>query len=244
MSLLSMQIQKELAGNRRVFAGLDFPFGYPTGAAKLVTGEPRWDALWRRLQDDIDDNDLNQSNRYALAAAWNRNFFPAPFYWGHPHQHEYKGLPAKKPSSAAFRKIERRLVEQRQPSAKSVWQLAYNGAAGSQAMLGMARLQKLRRELGAKAAIWPFETNWAKKLSAPVVIAEIYPSLFEPQYKPGDVKDAAQVRTVAKVFAQLDAQGAFKALLSRPDGLSVADAASVLREEGWIVGAGNFISPK
>ncbi len=236
---LSARLRHELDEGRRIFAGFDFPFGYPAGAARKITGRAGWDALWRALEREVEDDDRNRSNRYVLAERWNRERFDAPQFWGRPHQHRYDWLAAMKPTTQAFRQIEFRIVERWQPPAKSVWQLAYNGAVGSQAMLGMARLQHLRKALRGKCAVWPFETKWADDLDAPVTIAEVYPSMFEPVFRSGDVKDAAQVRTVAKTYAALDKRGAFRALLSRPAGLKEADSKKALREEGWIVGAGH-----
>lgn len=239
MEQLSSLVKNELSAGRRVFAGFDFPFGYPAGAVTKITGAAGWESLWRTLQRDIEDDEQNRSNRYDLANRWNRDKFDAPHYWGHPHQHRYDHLTAKKPASRAFQALETRIVERWRPPAKSVWQLAYNGAVGSQAMLGMARLQHLRDTFRDDCAIWPFETTWADRLDAPLTIAEVYPSMIDPVFKNGDVKDAAQVRTVAATYAALDEQGAFNALLSRPPDLSDDDNDHVLSEEGWIVGAGH-----
>ncbi len=239
LDLLTARLKKDLAAGRRVFAGFDFPFGYPAGAAKRIAGKARWTALWRTLASEVEDDVRNRSNRYALANCWNREKFDAPQYWGRPRQHAYDHLSATKPTTDAFRQWEYRIVERWRPPAKSVWQLAYNGAVGSQAMLGMARLQTLRNTFGNECAIWPFETKWADALDAPIAITEVYPSMFEPTFQKGDVKDAAQVRTVAKAYAALDARGAFGTLLSRPPGLNAADNKKVLAEEGWIVGAGH-----
>lgn len=243
MERLSGVLKKELSAGRRVFAGFDFPFGYPAGAATKIAGAPGWESLWQTLRREIEDDDQNRSNRYALADRWNRDKFDAPHYWGHPHKHHYEHIAAKKPTSLTFQALEMRIVECRRPPAKSVWQLAYTGAVGSQAMLGMARLQHLRERFRGDCAIWPFETNWADRLDAPLVIAEIYPSMMTPVFKDGDVKDAAQVRTVAATYAALDKRGEFGALLSRPPGLSAAENDHVLAEEGWIVGAGHEGGP-
>lgn len=235
---LSALFKKELAAGRRAFAGFDFPFGYPAGGAKQIAGGANWNHLWRTLQREVEDDRQNRSNRFALADRWNRDKFDAPQYWGRPHQQSYDHLPARKPVTAAFQALERRIVERWRPPAKSVWQLAYNGAAGSQAMLGMARLQQLRDRFADDCAIWPFETNWADRLDAPVIIAEVYPSMMDPVFQKGDVKDAAQVRTLAAAYAALDERRAFRPLLSRPQGLCDADNDKILTEEGWIVGAG------
>ena len=237
---LRVAIARETEQTRRVFAGFDFPFGYPAGAAGKIAGAPRWDALWRTLETNVEDSADNRSNRFQLAARWNREIFDGAQFWGRPHQQRYRGLPAKKPTTNAFRALEYRIVERWRPPAKSVWQLAYNGAVGSQAMLGVARLETLRRTLGDSAAVWPFETQWASRRAAPVTIAEVYPSMFEPVFRKGDVKDAAQVRTVAGIVARADKKGALGAWLSKPQELSPADSAKVLREEGWIVGVGHI----
>ncbi len=239
LARLTALFKTELAAGRRVFAGFDFPFGYPQGAAKIIAGTARWSALWAALADAIQDDDANRSNRYLLADRWNAEKFKTPHYWGRPHQHRYDNLGAKKPTGAAFRRREFRIVERWRPPAKSVWQLAYNGAVGSQAMLGMVRLATLRDSFRDACAVWPFETRWAEALEKPIAITEVYPSMFEPQFRKGDVKDAAQVRTVAKTYAALDQQGALHPLLSRPPGLKDLDNKKVLREEGWIVGAGH-----
>lgn len=239
VEFLANRFDKELRKGLRVFAGFDFPFGYPAGAAARLAGKPTWNAMWRRLAGAVEDDDANRSNRFDLADRWNREVFKRDVYWGRPHQHAYANLPAKKPGADAFRGLEYRIVERWRPPAKSVWQLAYNGAVGSQAILGMARLQKLRTRFKCQCAIWPFETKWDARLDAPIVIAEIYPSMIDPEYKAGDVKDAAQVRTLAKTYASLDRQGRFRTLISRPAGLSASDNRKVLAEEGWIVGAGH-----
>ena len=236
---LTALFNKELDTGRRVFAGFDFPFGYPEGAAMLIAGKASWRALWATLAAVVEDDDANRSNRYVLADRWNAEIFETPHYWGRPHQHRYANIGAKKPTGAAFKQLEYRVVERWRPPAKSVWQLAYNGAVGSQAILGMARLKKLRGDFNGACAVWPFETRWAAALEKPIVIAEVYPSMFKPAYKSGDVKDAAQVRTAAKNFAAFDDDNVLARVLSRPPGLSNADSKAVLREEGWIAGAGH-----
>ena len=50
-----------------------------------------------------------------------------------------------------------------------------------------------------------------------IVHAEIYPSLLPIQPTAGEVKDAAQVRTMASHFAALDDAGRTLRLVRRPD---------------------------
>ena len=242
MAYLEERFIDLLARGRRIFAGFDFPFGYPTGAASLVAGEPRWEALWRFFRDEVEDDARNRSNRFMLASAINARCFPdSPLYWGRPHQHSYEFLSAKKPKHAVNDAMEFRIVETWQRPAKSVWQLAYNGAVGSQAMLGLAHLEALRQHpaLKARAAVWPFETAFADTLEAPLVIAEIYPSMFEIAPHAGEVKDSAQVRATATKFAALDSNGKFRDMLAAPPGLTTTEQKHILTEEGWIVGAGH-----
>ena len=242
MELLQDIARACIASGQRLLAGFDFPFGYPHGVASRFGGG--WRAVWAWLADAIDDGVDNRNNSYDVAARLNRDMFPdcadGPF-WGHPHQHggRYPGLLPKKPKGfeavAEFRHAERSAR-----GAKSLWQLAYNGAVGRQAMTGMARLERLRRDpaLQGHCAVWPFETGFDSDLSKPVVLAEIYPSLFPVDVQVGDVKDAAQVRCVATRLAGMDADGRLRRALQRPAAMDDAVARDVLAEEGWIVGAG------
>jgi precorrin-8X/cobalt-precorrin-8 methylmutase len=234
-----------LRDSKRLLAGFDFAFGYPAGAAARIAGKETWTALWARFSCLIEDGADNRSNSYAVAAQLNRDALRTPDggpYWGHPHQHggRYPGLGPRKSREALAVIGELRAVEHVAKGAKSVWQLAYNGAVGRQAILGMAHLERLRREpaLSGHVAVWPFETRFAGDLSKPVVIAEVYPSLFPLEVGLHDVKDAAQVLTVARRFAKLDAADGLAASLDAPPTMTAETRTTVICEEGWIVGAG------
>lgn len=241
MSRIESRLTKEIAQGRRVFIGFDFPFGYPAGSASILTGSTGWQPLWKMFAEKAIDDDANRSNRFQLANQWNREKFGKPVFWGRPHQHRYANLPARKPHNDIIKAYEYRIAEHWQPTAKSLWQLAYTGAVGSQAILGIARLEKLRRTFGDKLRAWPFETKWDRHLDAPVIIGEIYPSMIEPEFRGNEVKDAAQVRTMARLYAKLDRNGVFCKFLSRPEGLTAQESKTILREEGWITGAGHSI---
>jgi hypothetical protein len=238
MEYITTVLQNSLANGLRVFVGLDFPFGYPANTAKYISGKSHWSSLWHTLHTAIEDNDQNQSNRYQVANTFNRTCFGEPVYWGHPHQHVYENLSPKKAPSALRESMEFRIVEKQQPPAKSVWQLAYNGAVGSQTLLGIARLETLRNHFTQSLQIWPFETDFTRSLNAPIIIAEIYPSMFPLKCKENEIKDCAQVRTVVECFSELDTNGAFEQLLSKPASLDETQYKGVVKEEGWIVGAG------
>ncbi|EFL90685.1 precorrin-8X methylmutase [Ahrensia sp. R2A130] len=239
MTRLYEMIDEALAADKRLCIGLDFAFGYPRGGAKRMTGQGRWDKVWNHLAAQVEDDDTNKSNRFDLAARLNRETFDdlqGPF-WGLPNGHNgrYPGLGPKRPSYDAL--PEKRLVEQRVPRAQPVWKLAYTGSVGSQTLLGIARLAALRARYGSKVAVWPFETDFAEKLEAPVLITEVYPSLMAARAESGLPKDAIQVRTLCSRFAGLDSRDGFAEHLACPSSLSDDDRKIVLAEEGWIVGA-------
>jgi len=121
---------------------------------------------------------------------------------------------------------ERRRVERRVPRAQPCWKLFTTGSVGSQALLGLPRLARLRRRYGEDLAVRPFEGR-----AAPLVLAEIYPSLLSEavarQTRPDEVRDAAQVRVLAQALARLPADR-LEAMLRMGDA-----------EEGWILGVGD-----
>jgi precorrin-8X/cobalt-precorrin-8 methylmutase len=224
-----------LAAGERLLIGFDFPFGYPKGAAKRMTGDNGWRALWAFFAREIEDDDANRSNRYALADRLNRDVFREPLYWGRPHQHAYAHLPAKRAPCGMREAMAMRRAEAAHPPAKSVWQLAYNGAVGSQAMLGIARLERLRRLFKGQIAVWPFETAFAEKMDAPIVLAEIYPSLLPVTPEPDEPKDRAQVRALARHFRKLDQKGKLRDRLDAPSMLTADEREIAAAEEGWIL---------
>jgi precorrin-8X/cobalt-precorrin-8 methylmutase len=224
-----------VARRERVFAGFDFPFGYPEGAVGAMTGDTDWRALWRFFHKAVEDDDRNRSNRFALADRINREILGEPVYWGRPHQTPYRDLPLKKSASALRTRMEFRRAERAYPPAKSVWQLYGAGAVGSQAILGIAYLETLRSLFADRLAVWPFETDFADRLEAPIILAEIYPSLAAVDCGRGEVKDSAQVRALAQQFRALDERGAFIPRLAAPANADAATRRVLLAEEGWIV---------
>ena len=239
MQRLYAMIDDALAANKRLCIGLDFAFGYPRGGAKRITGQGRWEEMWIHLAANVQDDEANKSNRFDLAAKLNREAFDGlegPF-WGLPNGHNgrYPGLGPKRPTYSDL--PERRLVEQKVTRAQPVWKLAYTGSVGSQTLLGIARLAALRARYGSKVAIWPFETKFAEKLEAPILITEVYPSRMAARAESGLPKDAIQVRTLCSRFAGLDSRNGFAEHLACPSSLSDDERRIVLAEEGWIVGA-------
>ncbi len=238
VSFIKDHVKASRAVGERLIIGFDFAFGYPSGFAKILGGED-WQFVWRKIYDLIEDSPKNKSNRFDVATKLNRLVGQAdgPF-WGHPHQHSYSSLGPKKPITPFQNFSEFRIVESRARGSKSVWQLAYNGAVGSQTLLGIAALESLRRdpEIGSQIAIWPFETDFASNMSKPIIFAEIYPSSHEDiETMPQKVLDAQQVAKIVQDFKNWDATDELGEKLSVKN-LSRDNREAVLREEGWIVG--------
>jgi hypothetical protein len=227
--------------NERIMLGFDFVFGYPRGASAAIAGTPDWRSLWRYLAASVVDGTDNQSNRFQLAETINLGLADGPHFWGHPHQHSYPGLNPKRPTTAYVTIPERRAAERFVRSAQPVWKLTGVGSVGSQAMLGIARLEALRTDprFAAEIAVWPFETAFANELTKPITIVEIYPSLFPVTEADGLPRDRAQVEVTTTRFAELDRAGLLGTVLSPPPGLSADERAILLTEEGWIAGAGH-----
>lgn len=239
MEKITALCRAALSENRRALIGFDFAFGYPEGTAALW-GQNSWAGIWALIERRITDSPKNVSNRYEVAEALNRlsRFEHGPF-WGHPWQHSYDRLSPKKPKILPDNFTRFRRVERETRGAKSVWQLAYNGAVGSQTLLGVAALQRFRQnpELKDHIAVWPFETDFERDLTKPIILAEIYPSSHKGwQDMPHPTVDAQQVACVARDFMNWDAAGMLAGKLAPQDPLTHAQRRVVTREEGWIVG--------
>ena len=217
-----------LAG-RRLLCGFDFPFGYPVRTARMLTDRDGWEAVWSRIADVIEDSPNNENNRFDAAAKLNSAVGAEGPFWGNGLRRDIPGLPRKKPSGwGVTLPAARRYAELEVASAQEVWKLSGAGSVGSQALTGIAALEALRHRTGAQ--VWPFETLGEGHSH---VLAEIYPSLIEPEPGRG-VKDARQVRAVADALQELDKQGTLAQHLSAPRDLGMPDA--VRDEEALFLG--------
>ena len=211
----------------RLLCGFDFPFGYPAGTARMLTGRDGWEAVWSRIAAVIEDGPDNANNRFDAAAVLNAAFPGDGPFWGNGLKRDIPGLPRRKPSGWGTNlPRNRRHAESKVRRAQEVWKLVGAGSVGGQALTGIAALQRLRQRTGAK--VWPFETLGEGRAH---VLAEIYPSLIEPAPGPA-VKDARQVRAVAAALGRLDADGALARHLSVPRNLPP----EVREEEATILG--------
>lgn len=239
MGYLEARLLAARARRERVMLGFDFVFGFPRGTARELTGRDDWQAIWALLADLIEDGDDNRSNRFEVAGKLNRRI-GAPHFWGRPHQHEYPDLDPKRPVHGYPRLPERRRAEAEVGSTQPVWKLTYTGSVGSQSLLGIARLEKLRRHpvLGPDIAVWPFETGFSGPSDNPIWLVEIYPSLFgrDRSIEPAD---KGQVLAASRGFARADREGTLAQMLTPKADLAPDERDLVCGEEGWIAGAGH-----
>ncbi|HEX7968084.1 MAG TPA: hypothetical protein VF502_07680, partial [Stellaceae bacterium] len=242
--LLSL-LDTERGAGRAVLAGFDFAFGYPSGLAqRLQLPDPPWRSMWDLLADRMKDEADNSNNRFAVAAALNERISggPAPF-WGCPSAAAHPSLETRHHRRhEALGLAERRLADARIRGPQPVWKLAYPGSVGSQVLTGIPVLRYLRDhgDLAAATWIWPFETGLRPLARADtegrILLAKIYPSLVPALPRPGEVRDACQVRAIARHFAALDAAGGLAPLFAGDPTLSDAERRRVEGEESWILG--------
>lgn len=223
---LSEWIEARLSASESALIGFDFPFGYPKDFAAAVTDSSDPFDLWAWLAERIQDAPMS-NNRFDVGAAINRKIdqLPGPF-WGNALGRDIDGLSRnmqgyRNPFPA------RRACEELAGGTFTCWQLAGAGAVGSQVLMGLPVLHRLRYRFPEKIAVWPFEP-----LDAPIAFVEIWPGLINPQVNEETgaycgIRDASQVRLMANALRALD-QDILERMLDK-------DAP----QEGWILGLGH-----
>ena len=237
---LGDRLAAEIAARRRTLVGFDFPFGYPRGFAAAATGRAEGLAVWETLAGMVRDGPRNANNRFEVAAALNARLPGVGPFWGRPRTLALADLPEGGRARRGHGMAERRHVEARVARAQPVWKLYTTGSVGGQALTGLAALHGLRLRLGC-AVVWPFETALAPP-TAPVALAEVYPSLLAGRIAAArhadEPLDRAQVRVTAAALAALDRLGGLDGLFAAAADLGAAARADVAREEAWILGVG------
>lgn len=232
---LGALLAETLATRQRLLIGADFAFGYPTGFAHRLTGTPRALAVWAWLAARLRDGPDNANNRFAVAAEANRACPGLGPFWFRPARLHMPDLPLRGSERHGHGLPERRLADSLARGAQPVWKLGTPGAVGSQALTGLPVLWRLRGAHPGQVAAWPLE-RWQH---APVVLAEVFPSLLSAavaaagRQDPALPRDAHQVRLLAAALARLSASEGLSPLL-HPDA-----PATLLEEEGWIIGLGH-----
>lgn len=221
---LATLIQNECAAGRRLLVGFDFPFGFPAGFAKALTGTADPFAVWEWLATRIEDS-ARSNNRFELAARINAVFPGTGPFWFNGLKQDIPGLP-RRDTRDGHGLPEKRQCDLAAKGAFSCWQMGGAGAVGGQVLTGLPMLHRLRERFTGQVAVWPFEPP-----NAPVVFAEIWPGLINPAVKEaeaaGGIRDAHQVRLLARALSGL------------PE-TELADMLDVRApEEGWILGLGH-----
>lgn len=242
-SVLRDLIRDELAAGRRLCIGFDFTFGYPAGFAAALTGEASALAVWQWIAERIVDT-ARGNNRFDVAATINTQLQPlcqnggtGPF-WGNALGRDIDGLTRNHTGyDLAF--PARRACDLLAKGSLTCWQLAGAGSVGSQSLMGLPVLQRLRQAFADQIAIWPFEPRAVSE--APVAFVEVWPSMIAQTIAatttaPGSdngIPDRAQVRVLAAALARMSQTGELERMMTDvPDG-------APRREEGWILGIGH-----
>ena len=227
IAALRTRLDSALAAGERVLVAFDIGFGYPRGFAARLTGQPDALAVWDWLAARITDDARNRNNRFEVAAEINRHFPGLGPFWGRPSGRDLPDLPEKGSLRHGVGLDELRATETLCSGAHPMWKLYTTGSVGSQSLLGQAHLAGLRAAYGAQLSVWPMQGA-----DAPIVLAETYLSLLNPAIRAAEqtypCRDAAQVDLLARALYNAD----LAALLAPPA------PPDVLREEGWILGAG------
>lgn len=199
---LAALIDGEIGAGRRAMFGFDFAFGYPLDAAERITGLPDPLALWRWFEERVEDG-LKENNRFDVAAEVNRMFGGTGPFWGNGLKRDIADLPRKGRAREGHGFEEKRVVEKAAKGAFSVWQLSGAGAVGSQVIMGLPVLERLRRGAEGQVAVWPFE-----RLDRPIAFVEVWPSLYKDQIaarmQDHPVKDAVQMHVLTELIAGMD----------------------------------------
>lgn len=232
----------EFGGSSRTLIGVDFSLGYPAGTAAALglAGTP-WRAMGTHLAAHLTDSDRNANNRFAVASDLNDQMTgsPSPF-WGCPPSAVTGTLTSTKPTAdamiAPWRLVERTLMAQGHRPFSS-WQLLGVGAVGSQSLVGIPVIERLRRRFDQRVHVWPLSTSLRppQVVDGDVVIAEVWPTMLPIELDGDVVRDAEQVRAAAEWLVDVDRSCRLPGLFAPSVGPDAKSA--VEREEGWILGA-------
>ena len=213
-------LDNELKANKRTMFGFDFPFGYPAGFGKHLTGSNNPMQLWDWFAQRITDTP-KANNRFDIAGQINATLPGIGPFWGNGLKRDIADLPRKGLARTPNPFPEKRAVEHLAKGSFTCWQLAGAGAVGSQIIMGLPILQSLRRHFPNKISVWPFEP-----LITSIAFVEIWPTLYAGPAPADMIKDAHQVQATAKYLAESSVTSLH------------ADLHVSAPVEGWILGIG------
>ncbi len=229
--------------SEKVLVGFDFALGFPRGTGEMLKlKDESWKGLWAFLAANVVDKADNTNNRFAVASKMNRLMTDeARPFWGSPPKDVQRWLSSTKPpEEGAPTPPALRHCEVATKGTKSVWQIFGNGTVGSQALVGIPAVGRLKTKRGEAFKVWPFETGFKTLTAADLedveaVAAEVYPSILKTDALPGEVKDQAQVRGLCQHFARLDEAGKLAAAFGPAKDTAAEVVLDAEREEGWIL---------
>ena len=243
-----LHLAAERAAGRRVLAGFDFPFGYParlrarasTGAAEALAalGAPRR-ARTRRC------GQRQQPLRRRRPRSTPRSAGPGPFWGNGLPARDFPRLPAQRSRAGATPARERRLVERAPYAQAQVLLAAQRRGLGRRpgAHRACPRSSGLRRDPASAASRSGPSTPASRPPDAPIVLAEVYPSLLaaaiRAELEGRGIRDAAQVRVAARAYRRARRAGELAPLFEAAPDLTPEERTLVAREEAWILGAGH-----
>jgi precorrin-8X/cobalt-precorrin-8 methylmutase len=244
-------------------------------------GPAPWRLIWDELDLLIEDAPDNSNNRFEVAAALNRCCArdgrhdqhrtldpgspvtsPGPL-WGCPRAAAGQWIQPTSPHypyrARGLSLARLRWAEQRVPGTQPTWKLMGIGSVGSQCLLGIPVVSRLRSDpqLRDVSSVWPFETcltdSPAREGGAFVLHAEIWPGIVRVRSTAGGhetaarwgsarkeqpemIKDEAQVCAVVHWLRSADRSGGLGMLLAAPTRLPPDAHHDVVAEEGWILG--------
>jgi hypothetical protein len=152
-----------------------------------LSGAP-WRATWSYLTQRVVDDE--KSNRFEVASEINAELGQHAPFWGRPASRALANLSPRKEVSyrgpaalsglAEWREVER-VIRDRGAQPQPVWKLCNTGSVGSQTLLGIPVVDRLRNHdaLRDVSHVWPFEVFVPNlpAASTAVVHAEIWPSI-------------------------------------------------------------------
>ncbi|MEP5758588.1 MAG: molybdenum cofactor synthesis domain-containing protein [Litoreibacter sp.] len=220
---LGNRIKRSIEVKQRLAIGFDFPFGYPSGFGESLTGSSDPLKVWDWLEGEIEDHP-DRNNRFDVAGQINQMFDGVGPFWANGLPRDIDHLPRKANERTSNQFPERRLAETRAKGRFTCWQMAGADATGSRAFTGLPTLSRLRKAFPEQISVWPFEP-----LDTRITFIEVWPALVADQISGHEIEDAAQVKTLASLIADMDHSG----LLEKA--LEVDETTSI---EGWILGVG------
>ena len=268
MQLITKLLEDVVGPDNHCLICFDFAFGYPAGFASHLpsrSGEPPWTSVWRYLTENIVDDIgsvagrvvTNKSNRFEVVSMLNQLVASAensgPFWAAAPNWREAnpsiaKLIPQEQPSnfmSNADVSISPLRKCDETANSKTPFCTFVTGSVGSQILMGIPRLEALRRRkaFANSLQIWPFETGWAPNHESTqsnwlgddvrLIVAEIYPSVQEPMED--QINDRGQVRSMWHWARDLDIADKLLPKFAIPKDLSDAEESIARTEEGWIL---------